>query len=419
MSVSSNNSAARQCRAAVTLAAAVVLTVLVAGCGSDDDPVAPDGISLLPDATRLQVTRTMHVEAVNTYPGARDDAPACDWYVDDVPGGNAMVGTITQTNPATFTAPPAVPAGGVVEIKAVSRENESFTSSLPVDIVFTIRYVDGAVGTDTSSGGAWTNPLRTITYALDLVSEGDTLFVLPGSYDPDHGEAGDFFIPGGVALVGASTESCLIFGSGSDFNVLRLGDGATLENVTVGNWDQDQMAVLSTGSGWVRGVAVSDLFEYCAVRADGGRLREGNDVTIQDCVLVSGAGSTDDGTAIETLNGTHCSVRDCTISGWRYGIYVNRNSDPLVEGNTITGNDYGVVAAGTGDPLTGPDLGGGARSSSGGNVIRDNVSVGVQNITVGAIWALNNTWTTDPPTEGPPTPADFINVIGGTVIWTR
>jgi len=402
-----------------TLAAAVLLALLLAGCGSDQDPVVPNGINLLLDATRVQVTRTVEIEAVDTYPNARADGPACDWYVDGVLGGNAMVGTVTQTNPTTFTAPPAVPAGGSVEVTAVSRENESFTASRAIDIAFTIRYVDGDDGSDTSSGGAWTNPLRTITYALDMVSEGDTLFVLPGSYDPDHGEAGDFFVPGGVALVGASTESCLIYGSGADFSVVRLGEGSALENVTVGNWDQDQIAVLSTGGGWIRGVAVSDLFDYCCIRADGGRLRDGNDVTIEDCLLVSAAGLPDDGTAIESFYGTHCSIRGCTISGWRYGLHVNRDSDPLVEGNTITGNQYGIVAAGSGAPLTGPDLGGGARDSSGGNVIRDNIYVGLQNITAGTIWALNNTWTTDPPTEGPPTPADFVNVVGGTVIWTR
>ena len=90
-----------------------------------------------------------------------------------------------------------------------------------------------------------------------------------------------------------------------------------------------------------------------------------------------------------------------------------------MERNTITSNEYGVVAAGSGEPLTGPDIGGGARGSQGENIIRDNAAVGVQNVTSGTIWALNNTWTTDPPTEGPPFPADLFNLVGGTIIWTR
>jgi hypothetical protein len=83
-------------------------------------------------------------------------------------------------------------------------------------LVFTVRYVDVENGSDTSSGGTWTNPLRTLTYALDLVDDGDTLAVLPGSYDPDHGEAGNYFIPGGVALLGTSRVSGLVYGSGAD-----------------------------------------------------------------------------------------------------------------------------------------------------------------------------------------------------------
>jgi hypothetical protein len=415
LTASRNRDAGWRWAAVVGLLAALVLP----GCGGDEGPAEPNGINIFLSASRVQVTRTIEVEAVHTYPYARQDAPPCDWYVDGVLGGSAMLGTITQSNPATYTAPPAVPQGGAVEISAVSRENSSHSAADTITVAFTVRYVDVENGSDTSSGGTWTNPLRTLTYALDAVADGDTLFVLPGSYDPDHGEAGDFFIPGGVALIGASHESCLIWGSGSDFSVIRLGDGATLQDVTVCNWDADGMAVLSTGSGWIRRVALRHPFEYCGIRADGGRERERNDVTIESCELANADGEPYQGTALELFYGTHCTVRDCAVNGWRFGLHVNRDSDPLVEGCSITDNQYGIVAAGSGAPATGPDLGGGARGSSGANVISDNLDVGLQNVTTGTIWALDNTWTNDPPIEGPPIPADFVNVIGGTVIWTR
>jgi hypothetical protein len=412
----------REARALLTgvLLLAGGLALLAAGCGSSDNgPVSPNGINITLESFRVQVTRTVQVEAVNTYPYARNDRPPCDWYVDGILGGNAMRGTITQANPATFTAPPAVPQGGTAIITAVSRSDTTFTASDTLTIAFTVRYVDGENGTDTSSGGTWTNPLRTLTYALDAVADGDTVYVLPGSYDPDHGETGSFFIPGGVALIGASRESCSIWGSGSDVSVVRLGDGATLENVTVGNWNADGMAVHSTGGGRIRLVTLRHPFEYCGIRADGGRSRDGNDVIIEGCELVNVDGEEHEGTALELFYGTHCTVRECTVAGWQFGLHINRDSDPLVEGCSITDNQYGVVAAGTGAPGTGPDLGGGARGSAGGNAIRDNLDVGVQNITIGDIWALNNEWTNDPPTEGPPIPADFVNVAGGTVIWSR
>lgn len=400
-------------------ALACALALLVPGCAGESGPAEPTGLAIALGGPRVQITRSIQATAINTYPSARDEHPACDWYVDGALGGNAMKGTITQTNPATFTAPPAVPAGRAVEIMAISRSNSTFTASDTLRITFTIRYVDGESGNDTSSGGTWTNPLRTLTYALDLVGDGDTLSVLPGSYDPEHGEAGGYFIPGGVALIGTSMESCLLYGSGTDFSVVHLGDGATIERFTIGNWDDDDVAILTTGGGAIRNVAVRDTFRYSAIRADGERRGRDNDVVIEDCELVN-TDAPQTGIALELYRGTHCVVRGCTVSGWEFGLYINRDSDPLIEGNTITDNQYGIIAAGGGGLLTEPDLGGGARGSDGGNVIQYNSQVGVQNQTAASIWALDNTWTTDPPTEGPPPPAtDFWNLVGGAIIWTR
>ena len=400
-------------------ALACAFALLVPGCGGENGPLEPTGLALTLGGPRVQITRSVEAAALNTYPAARDEHPDCDWYVDGILGGNAMKGTVTQTNPAIFSAPPVAPAGGAVEISAVSQSDSSLTASDTLRIVFTVRYVDGENGNDTSSGGTWTNPLRTLTYALNLTSDGDTLAVLPGSYDPDHGEVGSYFIPEGVALVGTSVESCLLYGSGTDFSVVHLGDGAAIERFTIGNWDDDDVAILTTGGGLIRNVAVRDEFGYSAIRADGEPRGRGNDVVIESCELVK-ASAPQAGIALELYRGTHCVVRDCTVSGWEVGLYINRDSDPLIEGNTITDNQYGIIAAGGGGLLTKPDLGGGARGSDGGNVIRYNSHVGVQNQTVASIWALNNTWTTDPPTEGPPPPAtDFWNLVGGAMIWTR
>ncbi|MFH1690194.1 MAG: DUF1565 domain-containing protein [Candidatus Eisenbacteria bacterium] len=404
---------------AIALALTSMLALVVPGCGGDNGPTEPDGLNLFLAGPRVQITCSVQVEAVNTYPYARDEQPPCDWYVDGILGGNAMKGAITQTNPATFTAPPAVPPGGAVGITAVSRDNSTFSASDTLRIAFTIRYVDAENGNDTSSGGAWTNPLRTLTYALEAVTDGDTLCVLPGSYDPDHGEAGDYFIPGGVAVIGTSRDSCLVCGSGTDYSVVRLGDGAAIGGLTIGNWNEDDFAILTTGGGLIRNVAVRERFDVAVMRADGGRGARVSNVVVEDCEFTN-TSSPGRGRAIELYYGTHCVVRGCTISGWQYGLYINRDSDPLIEQCTITDNTYGIIAAGGGGLLTQPDLGGGARGSVGGNTIRDNVSVGVFNWTAATIWALDNTWTTDPPIEGAPPPAtDYWNTGGGTIIWTR
>ena len=83
---------------------------LIAGCGSDGDggPAEPVGIAVTLSKSEVQLTQTVTADAQYTY--ARNGSPDCHWYVDGVLGGSAEKGTITQTNPATYTAPPAIPA---------------------------------------------------------------------------------------------------------------------------------------------------------------------------------------------------------------------------------------------------------------------------------------------------------------------
>jgi hypothetical protein len=127
-------------------ALACALALLVPGCGGESGPLEPTGLAITLGSQRVQITRSIEVAALNTYPAARDEHPDCDWYVDGILGGNAMKGTVTQTNPATFTAPSAVPAGGAVEISAVLQSDSSFTASDTLAIVFTVRYGDaGAI----------------------------------------------------------------------------------------------------------------------------------------------------------------------------------------------------------------------------------------------------------------------------------
>lgn len=402
---------------APSLSAPLLAAMLTAaGCGGGGGPAEPNGLRMTLGAGRVQITREVPVEAVTLY--SRRDAPDCDWYVNGVLGGDSTVGTVTQTNPGIYTAPDAVPTGGRVVVSAVSRTDSGHTDSDTLDVVFTIRYVDAMNGTDDAGGGAWTSPLRTLTYALDLCSDGDTLFAMPGEYDPDHGESGSFFVPAGVTLVGEDRTTCAVSGSGSDLCVVRLGDGATLDGFTIRNREDDQMALLSTGGGLVRNVAVEGPFGYTAMRADGGRGDRANDVVIEDCHLINSA-SPHTGRALEVYYGSHCTVRGCEISGWQEGIYANRDSDPLVEETFITDNVFGVIAAGGGGLLTEPDLGGGARGSAGGNTISGNTLVGLSNQTTATLWAIGNTWTNDPPLTGPPYPADLQNTAGGAIIWTR
>lgn len=397
---------------------AVVAALVAGGCGSSDGgngPTAPVGLALNIGSPRLQVARSTLIEAVYLYPILGRQEPECTWYVNGTEGGDPeTVGTITQTNPAAYTAPPTPPPGGEVEISAVDRENASFTAADTISVVFTIRYVDAEDGNDVQGGGAWTQPLRTITFALAEIASGDTVLVLPGTYDPDHGETGGYTVPAGAALAGTDRDSCMIYADGAQYATVTIEDGATVRNLTIGNWSHDSNGILSRGGGLISDIAISEPFDFAAIRADGSDMGRANDVVIENCLLVN---LVSPGTerAMELVNGTHCEVRGCTMTGWQYGAYVNGTSDPLIEGCTITDNTYGVATASSGGVHTLPDLGGGARGSSGGNTIQDNGFVGLLNGTPATIYAIGNTWNSDPPEEF----SDYLNTAGGTVVLSR
>ena len=80
---------------------ALIVCCLV-GCGDSDVPSAPRVFSLSPKRAALTTFQTQQFQAIQ-----RNDAPV-SWEVDGVPGGNAIVGTITNSG---FYSPPR--AGGI------------------------------------------------------------------------------------------------------------------------------------------------------------------------------------------------------------------------------------------------------------------------------------------------------------------
>jgi parallel beta-helix repeat protein len=394
---------------------ALAIAAAVAGCSSSGDgnggPAEPTGLALSLDQARLQLARETEVEAAYTY--AREDPPACDWFVDGVLGGSSQKGTITQGNPATYTAPSAVPAGGRVTILAVSRDHAALSAADTLEIVFTIKYVDAGDGSDTAAGGAWVAPFKTVSYALDNADAGDTVYVRPGVYDQALGEDTAFHVPSGITLRGAHRDSCTLVAT--DFGYLvRPGEGVTIEHFTVVSAEEDPWhgIYIDANQGWVRDVRLNDAFTSSAVRIE---LPE-SEILFEDCEIVNTV-NPGVGRGFEIIQGTHSTLRNVTVGGWGYGIMVSGTSDPIIEGCTITGNSTGIIAYGGSGLISQPDVGGGARGCLGGNTIRGNTQVGLKNRCDTAIWAQNNTWDNDPPTEGEPYPCDLENTGGGSIIW--
>ena len=88
--------------------------LLFPGCGGDDGGPAPVlSVSIDPDSTGVEVCATLSIEAEV----ANGEASEVNWYVNGVLGGNSAIGTISQANPATYTAPEVIPIPSAVTIK--------------------------------------------------------------------------------------------------------------------------------------------------------------------------------------------------------------------------------------------------------------------------------------------------------------
>jgi predicted outer membrane repeat protein len=110
------------------------------------------------------------------------ETKALDWYVNHLLGGDSEHGTVTQTNPATYTAPDIIPSAETLMIIAVSREDDTKADTCRFDVVFNVRHVNGTTGDDDTGTGTLLAPLGSIGKGLELVGAGMTVEVAAGTY---------------------------------------------------------------------------------------------------------------------------------------------------------------------------------------------------------------------------------------------
>ena len=82
-------------------------------------------------------------------------------------------------------------------------------------------YVSASTGSD-SNPGSQPSPFKRITKALTVATSGDTINVLPGTYDVANGEVFPITMKSGVELVSASVRETVIDGAGSNQRVFNL-----------------------------------------------------------------------------------------------------------------------------------------------------------------------------------------------------
>jgi len=476
----------------------------IGACGSDStNPVEPDGLTLTLSETSTWIASEVEIQAELLYPGR--EAPDCDWYVDGVLGGDTVSGSITQDNPATYTAPIAAPVSGEVEIMAVWSQDEtvqgietllvntpivelvmeadgvqvegeievdaeitfddrtraefdwyvdgilggdaasgtitqdtpavySAPSEIPdggtvqvmakwrtlpdlyfvegnLEILFTIKHVNATLGQDEPGRGSIDSPFRTITYTLGEVTPNDTILVAPGTYGPDLGEASGNIIQNGVTLRGTDRDACILeTDPENDSSVFYMFSG-TIEHFTLRNqgYPESDMiwGIQLQGSATVRDVHCLDPFHNQPIRT----VNAGTVGLIEDCLIDFRAYPTEN-QGLYISGSPQSIIRNTTIMGCMEGIYIRQDKEPVIEGCTISENYSGIFI------LEGanPDLGGGAGGSLGMNVIQNNVC-GIKNYSDLEVYALYNTWTENPPVEGPGYPCDYYNYGESSLIW--
>ncbi len=396
----------------------------ISGCSDSDSPSGPsdpDGISVSLSTHSLQLGITEAFQFSASVTGGQADNVI--WYVDSIMGGSSELGTITQSNPAVYTAPDAVPAPEAVQVMAVSADDTTRCDSCAVTITFNTVYVNSSAGNDTTGIGGKNKPFKTITRGLESAGPGMKVMAAPGIYDHSIGEVFPISVPDSVVLEGEDWESCVIRMDaetlGERYAVIMscLDCGFrkfTLEEPDAGDpyWT---IAVFVSRATYARADSLR-----CLERARYSVLRVAHDTgsIVENCYFAVSDGNLY-GRAMEIVfneEGNETILRGNTVSGFNSGLFFNYFQNTMVENCNLSGNSFGAYLCCLNDANSqpNPDFGGGARGSTGGNDF-SNTAGGLYNATPNVIYAMYNVWENSPPVEG----QDFFNpdsLNGGAVI---
>ncbi|MBD3179744.1 MAG: DUF1565 domain-containing protein [Candidatus Latescibacteria bacterium] len=404
--------------------ALITFALCLGGC-SDDSPSGPDEsdgvkVSISAGSVSLGITESYQFSAVVT--GGTSNT--VEWYVDSISGGSPELGTITQGNPATYTAPDTLPYPASVQVMAVSQADSTRSDMCTVNLTFHTIYVNSSVGDDSVGVGGKNKPFRTITRGLQAASAGMKVLAAPGVYSDALDEDFTIEIPDSVTLEGEDWETSIIRMDAESVDkrtAVRLNctDCAfrkfTLEEPDGGAPYWSIAVEVSTSTrARVDSIRCLERAAYSVIR-----VQFDTESIVENCYLVVSDGNYFE-RGVEVIfnqDGNGTILRGNTISGFISGIFFNYMQNTLVENNTLSGNNDAAKLCCLNDENSqpNPDFGGGARGSLGGNDFSDCFTC-LQNSTENIIYAKFNIWKNDPPVEGD----DFHNpdsLDGGAVIY--
>jgi hypothetical protein len=124
------------CRIPTLLLSACLSTIACGGGGSSSTPPTPPAQSTITSVTVAPTSSNAIVNATQQFTasvqGTRNFSSAINWSVNDVPGGNSTVGTVTATG--VYVAPSTVPSPATVTVKAASVQDSTKSGSAAVTV---------------------------------------------------------------------------------------------------------------------------------------------------------------------------------------------------------------------------------------------------------------------------------------------
>jgi hypothetical protein len=262
-------------------------------------------------------------------------------------------------------------------------------------------YVSSTTGSDGGAGSA-ASPFRSITYACSQASSGQTIQVLPGTYDIPNGEVFPIVVPAGVILLGDEINK----GGGISPTTISGGGLVPLPNVNANFF----AAVVPQTGVTVAGFRV--LNDPTPPTNEFGVFLQAAGVTIRNNRILDAQG----GIQCRGGFGGHVISGNVLQGHGGAGLFFVEDSGigAKIENNVITLNAYGVEY-----DSAGGDLGGGAAASTGGNVFSCNTNQDLWTSTAMiTINAANNRWDHNPPTLGGAPGNDIFNGAGATIVTT-
>jgi hypothetical protein len=330
-------------------------------------------------------------------------AAACGGLIDDE--DDLAAGSVRVTEPGTKIAD----AGSTVSISAdggaIARDAvadvfvfEASATDAPIDLsvpdegldaevdtgaeasVCDTTYVVDAVHGNDANAGTCDAPWKTLTKAVSIATSGESIGVMPGTYDETNGEVFPLKVASGVSIIGDEAHRGTADGGAvAVTGTIATGDGG-IDTLT---------ALFEPGAGsTIAGLRIQ--CKGCGFFGNAVQIAESN-VTLRSNTVTD---STRIGVYI--VGGTHDVIVDNVFARSYLGISFRAGGDgSRVERNVIRENQYGIDY-----DHEGGDLGGGDAGSVGQNVLSCNGSSDLWTVSSVTIPASNNYWDHVPPTRG-------------------